>query len=737
VLELHRNSFRVDQEINQAPPFGDRSLSLSGFLAIFRRNRWLVIGCLVLAWGIGATVYMTSPKLYTSKARMMLDATRSKFLSSQQASAPDGVLDAMTVESQVEVVRSEGVAIAVAKKLDLANDPDFTSPSGSPVATVIRFVVGLFTESSDPSESRVSRAAVDNLLENLTVTRVGLTYVIEISFRARDPKKAAVIANAFSDAYIAGQLEAKYSEAKRAADWLRERIAELRQESFVAESAVQDFKSQNNIVDTKQGLISEQQLGELNTQLVLVQGQVAEAKARLDRVNVVMTEGVTNAAVADTLKSEVINRMRQQYLDMQQQEAQLSRKYGREHGAAVNLRNVMTGLERSMADEVSRVAEANKSDYQIALLRQQAITANVNTLIKGEALTRKAQVTLRQLESTALSYRAIFDSFLQKYVQSNQQTSVPSTEARVITIATPPEKKSNPKGGIILGIASALGLMAGAAAAFGREALDRTFRSTESVESTLRVSCFGALPFVAGKKLRRSGPKILGLGEPKTDAPARDLDPGESIARYVINDPFSRFAETLRTIRVAADHAGLIGKSKVIGVVSAMPEEGATTIAANLAHLVAHAGNHVLLIDGGLRDAGLTRALAPTAATGLLDAIGRPEDTNEFFWQDGETGLKFLPAITQERPIHTAEKLSSVGMDLLLKKAKENFDYIIIDLPPLTKAVDARAISPLIEKFVFVVEWRKTSYDEVIGALSTAPMVYEKMLGVVLNKAAS
>jgi succinoglycan biosynthesis transport protein ExoP len=76
-------------------------------------------------------------------------------------------------------------------------------------------------------------------------------------------------------------------------------------------------------------------------------------------------------------------------------------------------------------------------------------------------------------------------------------------------------------------------------------------------------------------------------------------------------------------------------------------------------------------------------------------------------------------------------------MDLLLKKARENFDYIIIDLPPLTKAVDARAISPLIEKFVFVVEWRKTSYDEVIGALSTAPMVYEKMLGVVLNKAAS
>ena len=165
------------------------------------------------------------------------------------------------------------------------------------------------------------RTAIDTLEKNLKVKRSGLTYAIDIDFKSLNPDRAAQVANAIADAYVVDTLEAKYKTARRAASWLQDRLKELREESADAEHAVMAYKTKNNIVDTGGRLMNEQQLGELNSALVQARALTAESKARLDRVQQIIAAGdvdptaTATATVTDTLKNEVINKLRTQYLE--------------------------------------------------------------------------------------------------------------------------------------------------------------------------------------------------------------------------------------------------------------------------------------------------------------------------------------------------------------------------------------------------------------------------------------
>ncbi len=203
----------------------------------------------------------------------------------------------------------------------------------------------------------------------------------------------------------------------------------------------------------------------------------------------------------------------------------------------------------------------------------------------------------------------------------------------------------------------------------------------------------------------------------------------------MLNAPFSRFAETIRGIKVAADLNGLTRRTQVIGMVSAVPNEGKTTISSNLAELMAQTGNKVLLIDGDLRNPSLTKTLASEAKVGLVEVLSGQRSLAEVMHTDPETGLRMVPAVLNGRIWHTAEMLSSNAMASLLDAARAEYDYIVIDLPPVVPVVDVRAVAPLIDGFVMVVEWGVTSRDVVKEAIATVEPLSERMIGIVLNKA--
>jgi capsular exopolysaccharide synthesis family protein len=207
-----------------------------------------------------------------------------------------------------------------------------------------------------------------------------------------------------------------------------------------------------------------------------------------------------------------------------------------------------------------------------------------------------------------------------------------------------------------------------------------------------------------------------------------------SINWAVIHAPLSRFAEAIRSIKLGIDLNPTDTHNKVIGITSALPNEGKTTIAACLAQLIGHGGKSVIVVDCDLRNPSLSAALAPNASAGIVEVLQGKRSLDETVWRHPKAGLTFLPAVRRGPLLHTSEMLSADATRILFERLRATYDYVIVDLPPLSPVVDVRATGAFIDGFILVVEWGRTKIDVVQHALNSAPNIYERIIGAVLNK---
>ncbi len=557
---------------------------------------------------------------------------------------------------------------------------------------------------------------------------MGRSYIEQIAYTSLDREKAARIANAFADAYIEDQIQAKFEATHRASIWLEQRIGELRKQASDAYKEVQDFKSKNSIIIGVDGkLASEVELDQLGVALAKARADTSQAKAKLDRIERVLeqrtekeTFNIPDPIVTDALSNPVITKLRQQFLDDQNKESEWSARYGADHQAARNLRAEMAALQRAIWDEISRIAESYKSELQIAKSQEEAIDKRMMEVFQQSGSTRQSQVRLRELETAANTYRGIYETFLSRFTQSVQQQSFPSTEARVVTVASPPGGPSSPKIGLTLALAAVCGLGLGLLSAFGREQMNRQIHTRAELESLLGTSCLAVLPAFAQKR-----PALRTKGATR--------DSGGVFRQISEAAPFSAVAEALRYIKVAIDLHPAGGK--VIGFVSALPGEGKTTVAAGFGAFVARNGGRTLLVDADLRNPSLTRTLGYNDAPGLLDMVADKSPFDDLVISDSRHKFDFLSASTRIKASNSSDILNSPSMKQMLKAAKNDYDYVLVDLPPILPVVDVKAVAHLFDAFVLVVEWGSTSTDEILKAVAASPTLSERLLGAVLNKA--
>jgi len=710
--------------------------AIEGFL---RRQHPLIAFLLLLSVGLGAVYLMTTPPKYTSHTILVIDPHKTA-LFRQQSPLGDLPMDSATVDTQIEILRSEGVMLSVVKGLRLNEDPEFSRPRPGFVTAIIGRVTKLlwapFSSGNEPqSDAQLVGAALGTLQARLSVRRVGLTYAIEIGVQSFDPERAGQIANAVADAYIVDSLEGKYETTRRAAIWLQDRLNELREQSSSAQRAVVEFKAKNNIVESGGRLMNEQQLAELNSALIQARAQTAEAKARLERIDQILKSDAPDSAttpsatVADTLRNEVITKLREQYLSLQSHESEWSRRLGPDHMAVVNVRNQMREIRRSILDELQRIAETYKSDYEIARTREESVQRSLSEIVTQSQTTNEAQVALHSLDSSAQTYKSLYDTFLQRYMESVQQQSFPVSEARVITRATR-GYRSAPNTMQVVAMTAVVGMLLGVGTGLLREISDRVFRTTAQVEDILKVDCVSVVPMMKSKRKRatwESQGRLIPVGP-------RTIHHDQGLLWEVTESPFSRFVESIRSIKVAADLSKLVKQNKVIGITSSLPNEGKTTISMVFAGLIAQSGRAVL-IDCDLRNPSLTRALAPNATAGILELMSGKAKFDEVVWNDAATKFDFVPAVVPSRLVHSSDILASDAMRRFFEKMRAAYDYVIVDLSPLAPVVDVRASTHLVDTFLFVLEWGRTNFDIAEQALEIASSVHENLLGVVLNKA--
>ena len=702
-------------------------IDLFRLLAVARRQWRIAALSVAVMLALGALYLLVAPPRYTAMTNILIDQDNSKIL--YQGSALERTVeDEARILSQVEVLVSDKVGLAVVDKLNLTKDPVFMDAPADPLQmakSTIRMMVALFV----PPQVAIGndgprRLALQQLQRNIEVERLNRSYVLSIRFSWSDAAVAAKVAAAVADAYLADQLNSKYEATKMAGGWAQQRMKELQQEALRSDHAVQKFRADHNLIAASGKLISEQQLSELNSQLITARAETAAAQAKYQRLQAVIDSGQPDAIVAGTLDSAIVNDLRLKYLEASRLAAEIAEKAGPQHSQVKRLRNSMAEYRKLIFEELGRIAKSYNGEYQVAKSREESLRGIVGDATGVSVEANETLVQLRELEREAESYKDLYQKFLQRYQESLQQESFPVTEARIITEAAVPREASGPKKSLVLALCTMLGLALGSGLGVLQEYRDRFFRTGEQVADKTGLPFLGLVPLIAGGTLSRRKP-----------GDARSNEGLKPITNYAINNPLSQFAETLRSTKIAADLSLGRDKPKIIGITSVLPGEGKSTIAINLARLLASQKARTLLIDADLRNPTLTRSVAPQAEAGLAEFVIGNAALKDLLLFEERTQLAMLPSVMRRDVPLTSELLASGEMAGLLEQARASFDYVVLDLPPLAPVVDVRAMAPYLDGIACVVEWGRTPRGTVQAKLNTEPLVAKKCLGIILNKA--
>ena len=708
-------------------------------LGIVRRQIWVVLVFALLGLALGGVYVLKAAPKYTATATLLVDTRKIDLVQQPTVSDEASIQSSGGMETQVELLRSDEVALRVIKKLNLADDPRFI---GSQHPSVLRSLLSrvapsYFAELPTLSEDERQSLALGKFGKSLTVSRIGTAYAMEIDFESRYPDLAAEVANAIADAYIDLQRTTKYDAARRASDWLELRIPELRAKSEDAQKAVVDYKQAHNIVETDTGrLVDEQRLTGINDKLNAAHDETLKAKAKFDQFSVAKGIEVPSAATsgsdAHPALSDFLDKLRSQYLDIVSKEAESSARLGPNNPAIISLRNQKIQLRSEMTQEIQRLRDVSKSDYAAAQLREATLKKEFDEGVAQNQQANQAQVKLRELEASAHAYQDLYNTFISRYNASLQQAASPIAEASVITPATPLISRDYKKTYKMAALFPALGLALGLGVAVLREMISgRVFLTSKSVQSHLRIPCIGLLPKVQSRK--RTGWLAK---KAKSGDVTRALVRGDrGISWTVIDHPKSRFSEGIRSMKLAIDLANRSRSSKVIGLTSATPNEGKSTVALALGQLMARNGASVVVVDCDLRNPSLTRSVTPSATSGIVELAFGGTSLEDVIWKDQSTQMAFVPAIPDSGHLDPPSVLSSGALRRVFDELRKQYEFVVVDLSPLAGVIDVSATTELIDAYVLVIEWGNTTVDTVQHTLRAAPHVSESILGAVLNKA--
>ncbi|RWH78522.1 MAG: polysaccharide biosynthesis tyrosine autokinase [Mesorhizobium sp.] len=730
-------------------------IDVERLLGMAARQAKVVAACAAIGLFLGVLYLQTTPPTYMAMSRVLIDEGLNKVVDEVSAASVSMQTDS-AILSQIEILHSARLAAVVVDKQKLDQNDAFMDPPTSAVskaADFVRGVVRYFRPSPavgttdvtqlDPATRDAMIAssrrdyAILKLQNEVQAERIGRSYVISIAYQATDPALATAVTKAYAEAYLADQLDASFDATERAAVWLQGRLTELRESSQAAALAVEKFRAEHGLAVDDGQLISDKQLSDLNGQLIEAQADTARASARYQQYKSIVESGSDNAfrdaaISADQPSNSVISTLKTRYLTVAKRQQDIEANFGAEHPQAVALAKEKADISAQIFGELKQLTESYRNEYEVALARETALRANVALAAGKSSIDNQSQVKLRELEQKATALSTLYQTFLGRYEEASQQQSFPVGKIRVISDATLPKSAATPRMSIVLGLSLVLGVMMGAGVGGLNEFRERFFRTGEDVRDRVGLKFLGYLPII-GSKVVRDDRRDDGQADAKT-AQSPSAAERRARMRVSIDAPASMFAETLRSAKIAFDVVMEGQGSRVIGVVSVLPGEGKSTVAANLAGLLAANGSKTLLVDGDLRNPGLSRSLGMEAEQGLMEAVVSGQTWQSVGKIDRQTKLAIVPAVPRGHFSHTSELLSSAGMRRFIDNAKETFEYIIVDLPPLGPVVDAKAFAPLADGFVLVTEWGRTPRAMVQSILSSESYIANKIVGVVLNK---
>ncbi len=742
-----------DRPINQAEPAGQMSPQmLAGFNVLgLARLLWqrkvaiasagLICACLAVVIGKSLTPkYSATTQLYVDPRELQL-VDRELTPRSQDTSGL-----AMVVESQARLITSNSVLLQVIQDTKLDKDPEF---GGGNARGTLASLLGLFgIDIKSAGDARLGQmAALEILLRHINVKKTDRTFIVDIDVWSNDPAKAAMLANAISRAYLAESKNSQASAARRATTDLSGRLKELQERLRNAENTLATYKAQNNFVGTQDTAISDQQLSASNQRLAAARALALDAQAKYDQIEASRRASTDAGAIPEALQSPTVANLRAQFAEARKKQAELTSELGPRHPALRQVEKQVEDLRRNINEEVDRFAQSARNDLTRARDYESSLNKALETQKRQSVQLSQASVRLRELEREVEASRDVYQSFLKRSRETEEQESLNTSSARIIGEATVPQRRAFPPAMSVIAIAGfMLGAFAASALTIASSRLSPDTSEPQPVRSEPRMPTPPSKPVAAEQPRQQHGPATLAAVEKPLIARLQESDVmrtlGGILAIGGIPDaarmgwptlragvPQTVFLNAMRDIRAIAARRSPAAMP-VIAVIGANAGEDRSIAALNIALAAARDGASVLMIDADQ---------ATHAISDKVNGLGKSEPSRLGWLSIGTkasrairtaNGITILPVVQDT----DAKVGDAIKKAIAQARSAGGYDLVILDGPAMPWSTADRKLLDFADSLVAILPVSLDINDAMEDIITALGDTERSLIGVVLSE---
>ncbi len=699
--------------------FAEEAPHLLDYWRVVVKRRWVVLPCLLILFTTVMIGTLKQKPVYAGRVLIEINPEQPNVLNFKeflQISSTD--VDSYR-ETQYTILQSRTLAEKVVQDLELYRLPEFYRR---------RALFGLIERDpekipspSDPGPPDPTMEAYRNSVKNFTdsvdISPVRRSNLVEATFFSEDPKLARRIANQLASDYIDQNLQVKWDETLKASAWLSGQLVGLKANLEKSEDALQSYAQANSIlfVEEKQNLV--------NARLKQIQEEYTKAQA--ERFQKESMYRLVQAGKVQDLPGFLSNRLIQdlavRLAELDREYSQLTTTFKPDYPKAVALKNQIDTLQASLDRQKQALGQNIVDEYRSAMANEKLLAEALEQQKKEVNEIAEKSIQYNILKREVDTSKQLYDGLLQRLKEAQVSAGLTASNIRVVDAAELPKLPVRPRVALNLFLGLILGLGLGIGLAFFQEYLDNTLKTPDEVETLLRLPSLGVVPsFVlngAGKTSEESTVSIVAKSDAELRAPGIQTNPAA--------------VEAFRSLRTSI----LLSSNpvpRVLLVTSALAGEGKTTTTLNLATAFSSLGGKVVVVDGDMRRPACHRATEVKNSPGFVQCLtGRVELSEAVLSVPGVANLSLIPC--GPIPPNPAELLSSPFAAELLRRLRADFEYVIIDSPPLLTVADGRILATMSDGVILVARAHSTPYDAVRRARALLSTSGGRVLGVALN----
>jgi polysaccharide biosynthesis transport protein len=685
---------------------------------ILRRHFWVILLTFAVGVGLTGVVVKGMTKRYTAEAQIIIEPQRTQ-VSDLQAISSDSTDVSGLVRTQIDILSSPALAVGVVKALKLTKNEEF-APHHVGLMTRAMDYLQQITDQPPRATPQTSNEDAVDIAAAILGTKISFgnevrSSLLSVAVTTHDPKLSAKIANEIAKQYLAFKVQEKFAAMQRAHDWLQGQVASLADQVRADDLAVESYRLGHGLGEESPNgaangggwtaTVNRQQLDELSHELISVSRDRAEKEGELIQAQLALRGGaMSTSTLPSVLVSPVVAGLISETASIAGRESQLSATLGPNNPQLVAIRAQLARMQAKTSQQMSNVASSLASQVDAARSQEVSLTKRMEELRDAVSKENSAELGLQTLETKARATRNIYESFLSRAAQLANVAGIQEPDASLVSAAEPPLAPSAPKVTRLLALASALSLALGVIFAVVIERLRGGFSLPEQVEGILGLPLLALMPKVRVNTLRRrrKGRAAAAMGA--------SLDRLRGQMRVLGED-----------------------RPKLVMVTSALPKEGKSVFAVELARNTAAAGWRVLLLECDFGCPSLGDYFGMQPGPGLSEILS-----------GGSLGRTDSLIRKPERHLHvilaggvkadSQEMLASKRMSALLATVRSQYDLVILDTPPVLPVADALVLARQADATLAVVRWESTSRSAVSDAVRLLRGSGAQIMGVVMTQ---